>query len=131
MKATSRITLKAFLLSLAEQDKLPPEWQPQLAQFDWNSDAGLATVHKWASEHLNPSYDRWCEALEEPLVQRSKADAPDPDLGQENQQTQREYSNTLMELSNDLMIKTAKEISQNPSAWRKLCDRLFRGGAKG
>ena len=126
MKATSRITLKAFLLSLAEQDKLPPEWQPQLAQFDWNSDAGLATVHKWASEHLNPSYDRWCEALEEPLVQRSKGKPTQVNWSQENQVTQEEYRNFLQQ-SDDTLINHAKAASQQSSSWQGWRDRLLRG----
>jgi hypothetical protein len=124
MKATSRITLKAFLLSLAERDELPPEWHSQLAQFDWNSDEGLAAVDEWASQHLNPSYERWCDELEEPLAQRSKADAPDPNWEEENERTQDELGN-LLQQPQERLLETAKAVSQDRKVWQELRDRLF------
>ena len=130
MKATSRITLKACLLTLAERDELPPAWQPQLAQFDWNSDAGLAAVDEWASEHLNPSYDRWCEALEEPLVQRSMGKPTQVNWSRENQLTQEEYRNFLQQ-SDDTLIDHAKAASQQSSSWQGWRDRLLGGRTKG
>ncbi|OAB58374.1 hypothetical protein AY600_18875 [Phormidium willei BDU 130791] len=130
MKATSRITLKAFLLSLAERDELPPEWHSQLAQFDWNSDEGLAAVDEWASQHLNPSYERWCDELEAPLAQRSKGKPTQVDWSRENQLTQEEYRNFLQHRDDDL-IAQAKAASENTKSWQGWRDRLLGGQAKG
>lgn len=129
MQATSRITLKAFLLSLAERKELPPEWHSQLAQFDWNSDDGLAAVDEWASQHLNPSYDCWCNALAEPLAQRSKGKPTQVDWSRENHLTQEEYRNFLQHGDDDLIAqaKAASANTGNPGFWQGWRDRLLGG----
>lgn len=129
MKPTSRLILQAFLISIAEQEDIPNDWQSQLVKFDWDSDKGIAQVYKWAGQNL-PTYKSWYRQLGNSLAQRSKGKPTRVNWERENQLTQEEYRNFLQQ-SDDRLIENAKAISQNPGARQSWRERLFSGSARG
>ncbi|WP_017660480.1 hypothetical protein [Baaleninema simplex] len=129
MDAVTRITLKAFLLTLAKREEnLPENWHIELADLNWNDPDDLVRLNTWAERQLGNVYLDWCDYLDEPLAIRAKGKPPQPDWERENQLSQLEFENFLQAIDradDETLRDTSQEVVKT-GCWRNIFDRFFK-----
>jgi hypothetical protein len=130
MNPSQRITLKAFLIALAQQTSpLPEELQAQLKAISEDISSNLGTLDNLGEAYLGEAYLEASDILHTPAAERKKG-LP-AEIDEEAERRNAEISNqvdAIDRMDDETLTQTGKAIFSNPDSREKVLQILVGFG---
>lgn len=133
MNSSQRITLKAFLIALAQQTSpLPEELQAQLKAISEDIPSNLGTLDNLGEAYLGETYLKYADILHTPAAERNKGLPCEIDEKAERRNAeignQVDASDIIDRMDDETLTQTANAILRNPHKREKFIQIIVASG---